>query len=122
MERQEMNVAVLSQEELSKLNDEMNQRSKLWVTLARLAEEDVDMWDLLTLNVIQRLSAQLSKTSNRDLFSLIPGLPEAERFAENLKDDELKDWKEGVLMGVRNRSWEQLAMHRTSLPLAVYHY
>jgi hypothetical protein len=123
MEVQQMDVDVLSQAELSKLNDAMNEESQLgsWITRARLAEEDVDKWNKLNRLVIFELSAQLSTTSNRDLFSCFTSLSCAEyqEFMDKLKGDELKKWNEGVLMGVKKGNWGRLVMHRTSLPLAV---
>ena len=49
MEGQEMDVDVLSQHELSKINDVMNRNSKHWILLVRALEdeEDVDRWNCL---------------------------------------------------------------------------
>jgi hypothetical protein len=106
---------VLSRDELSKLNDEMNFLSQLW-TIPK-AEEDVDTWNKLTMVAVLQLSLQLSSfTSKRDLFSLPSGPSGAQSFMENLKDDELKEWKEGVRMGMKEGNWEKLVMHRTSSP------
>jgi hypothetical protein len=116
----------LSPDELSTLNDAMNQESKLqkWETRA-LEAEDMDMWELesewdsLTFSIIQELSYQMSSTSKGHLFFRYNRRHEARMFAESLKDDKLKKWKEGVLMGIKERNWEILAMHRPSLPVAV---
>jgi hypothetical protein len=116
----------LSPDELSTLNDAMNQESKVqrWKTRAFEAE-DMDMWesesewDSLTFSIIQELSYQLSSTSKGHLFFRFNRHHEAQMFAESLKDDKLKKWKEGVLMGIKERNWENLAMHRPSLPVAV---
>jgi hypothetical protein len=108
---------VLSQDELSKLNHAMNFQSRLW-TIPK-AEEDVDTWNELTTFVIIQLSFQLSSMSKRVLFSLCTDPSEAQRFTEDLKDDELKEWKEGVRMGMKEGNWEKLVMHRTSSPGAV---
>jgi hypothetical protein len=123
MEVQQMDVDVLSQAELSELNDAMNEESQLWswITRVRLAEEDVDKWNKFNHLIIGPLTARLSNTSNPGLFSRFTSLswPEYQGFIDKLRGDELNKWNEGVLMGVKNGNWEQLAMHRTSFLLAV---
>jgi hypothetical protein len=114
----------LSPDELSTLNDAMNHESKVqrWKTRAFEAE-DMDMWesesewDSLTFSIIQELSYQLSSSSKAHLFFRHNGHHEARMFAKTLKDDKLKKWKEGVFMGIEERNWENLATHRTSLPV-----
>jgi hypothetical protein len=109
---------VLSPDELSKLNKNMNLLSTCW-TLPE-AEDDVDGWNKLMVLVIVQLSVQLSLTSKRDLFSLcaIPLCaiqPAAERFVGNLKNGDLKGWKELVRIAMKEGDWQRLVMHRTSL-------
>lgn len=117
----------LSQVELSKLNEAMNkfsEKEKLGNIIHyadEFAEAGEYTWNYLSSSVVAFLSAELSKiTSKAQLFSIYSSADEVTSFAQNLKVDELKAWKEGLRTGVLEGNWGKLAAHRTSSIVAVY--
>jgi hypothetical protein len=102
---------VLSPKELSELNKTMNSE------LEYLPFPDAE--DRYMVAVVHRLLSLLSRTPKKELFHFFSDCRDVKNFMENLKDDELKELKEGILRCMKERDWRTLIMLRTSLPVAV---
>ena len=79
---------------------------KKWARATQDAEAGEYACNNFFIDEVHLLSEQLSEiTSKVHPFSISTSLLEAERFTQNLKDHELKKWKEGLQTSVFEGNW-----------------
>ena len=103
----------LSQNDLTKLNERMNDVAYLncWEMQILRAGDDRSQW---SGNHVQPFLVEtLSTVTTKAKFVSPLSLEGARLFFEKMNVDEFREWQEGVRTGIRDGNWAKLAAHRT---------
>ena len=100
----------LSQVGITSLNKGMNKLADRYNLRAVVQQigDDRSEWSEL---IVQDRILTLLKT----LVLSAKFIDHSKQFAENMNDDEFREWRDGVLTGLRDRNWAELAAHRMCL-------
>jgi hypothetical protein len=103
---------VLPDAQLTELSDNMKRNRKRWNILIKAAETDDSLWWHIYSDVLSHLTQELASTDMKRDVIASPNPQGANNILMSFNEDELEQWKVGVLNGVEKDDWIDLILHR----------